>query len=90
MQTFADRIAVLGFPDSSERYHAHAPAPWSPASLKQLRELGFNAVQLNLAWGARPDDEPLNLEDVVELDAAEAAELPQPVPLNCRPGAEAR
>lgn len=90
METFADRIAVLGFPDSFTRYHAHAPAPWSAPTLDRLKGLGFNAVQLNLAWGARPDDEPLNLEDVVELDPATAARLPQVVPLNCRPGSEAR
>ena len=48
--------------------------------MRQVKELGFNAIQLNLAWGVRPDDEPLNLEDVVELDPATAEELPQPVP----------
>lgn len=82
MHPFRDRVAVLGFPDSLERYHAHAPAPWSAASLVRLKELGFTAVQLNLAWGARPDDEPLNLEDLV-------GEPPE-IPLNCRPGSEAR
>jgi hypothetical protein len=40
---------------------------WSIESLERLRELGFNTVQLNVAWGSRPADEPLNLEDVVEL-----------------------
>ena len=87
---FTDRVAVLGFPDSTTRYHAHAPAPWSRETLRKVKRLGFTAVQLNLAWGARPDDDPLNLEDVVELDPAEAARLPQVVPLNCKPGSEAR
>ena len=32
-----------------------------------LKSLGFNTVQLNIAWGCRPADEPLNLEDVTEL-----------------------
>ncbi len=87
MHPFRDRVAVLGFPDSVARFRAHAPAPWSPASLARLRELGFTTVQLNLAWGARPDDEPLNLEDLVEAPAGCG---PQAVELACRPGAEAR
>jgi hypothetical protein len=45
MHPFRDRVAVLGFPDSLERYHAHAPAPWSAASLVRLKELGFTAIQ---------------------------------------------
>ena len=81
-----ERVAVLGFPDSYTRFHSHAAAPWSHQALRRVASLGFNAVQLNLAWGARPDDEPLNLEDVVELGPADASRLPQVVPLNCKPG----
>lgn len=87
---FFDRVAVLGCPDSLERYRSHAPAPWTPEVLARLRERGFTQVQLNLAWGARPDDEPLNLEDIVEPSPEVAARCPQIVDLNCRPGHEAR
>lgn len=87
---FADRVAVLGWPDSLVRFQAHAPAPWSASTLRRLTELGFNAVQLNLAWGSRPHDEPLNLEDIVELSPDDAAKLPQVVALNCQPDGNAR
>lgn len=33
----------------------------------QAKALGFRAIQVNIAWGARPAGEPLNLEDVVAL-----------------------
>ena len=89
MHPFELRVAHLGFPDSCTLYRCHQEAVWNAQSVGRLKELGFNAVQLNLAWGARPDDEPLNIEDVVELDPATAAELTQPVPLRCCPGPEA-
>ncbi len=69
-----------------QRYHARVPAPWTLASLARLRELGFTQVQLNLAWGSRPDDETLNLEDVV-VPPSDCS--PQPATLNCQPGPEA-
>ncbi len=53
------RVAVLGSPSRPE-------ADWSPAGLHRLRTQGFNAVQLNIAWGYRPADEVLNLEDILE------------------------
>lgn len=63
---FTDRIALLGCPVQ--------PDPgWTPGSIARLRDLGFTAVQLNVAWGARPGDEPLNLEDVLDLPPALAA-----------------
>ncbi len=34
-------------------------------TLSNLKKLGFNTLQLNIAWGARPADEPLNLEDIL-------------------------
>jgi len=36
--------------------------PWTRQNLARLKELGFNTIQLNIAWGYRPGDEPLNLE----------------------------
>lgn len=40
---------------------------WTEAGVQRLVELGFNAVQLNIAWLCRPYDEALNLRDVVSL-----------------------
>lgn len=68
------RIALLGSP---VRPHV----PWSAGNVQKLRNLGFDTLQLNIAWGARPADEPLNLEDVVEIPAGREAEFSQPVPL---------
>ena len=54
------RIAILGCP-------VRPDVPWTPENLDRLKTLGFDTIQLNIAWGSRPGDEPLNLEDVVEL-----------------------
>jgi hypothetical protein len=77
------RIAILGCP-------AKPHVSWTRQNLDTLRQLGFNVLQLNIAWGSRPADEPLNLEDIVELPAALAAKFPQPVPLRCDPAPERR
>jgi hypothetical protein len=54
------RIAIIGNPTFSDlRY--------DDSQLLNLKKLGFNTVQLNIAWGCRPANEPLNLEDVVSL-----------------------
>ena len=91
---FEYRIAVLGEPTdpsvtwderSSMREYARSLAipkvEWSRENLQKLKALGFNTIQLNVAWGWRPKDEPLNLEDVVELPASLRDQYPQPVPL---------
>lgn len=46
---------------------------YDDSQLSSLKRLGFNTVQLNIAWGARPANEPLNLEDVVTLPGEEEA-----------------
>jgi len=53
------RIAILGNPIHQES--------WTDDSLERLKAIGFNAIQLNIAWGARPFDEALNLNDVVTV-----------------------
>ena len=91
---FQYRIAILGYPSNAAvvwdaknpmaEYMNSLGAPkdeWSPENLQKLKALGFNTIQLNLAWGYRPNDEPLNLEDVVELPAGLRDQYPQPVPL---------
>ena len=43
-------------------------------------------MQLSVAWGARPADEPLNIEDVVTLPDSIALNYPQVVPLRSDAG----
>jgi hypothetical protein len=70
---FKYRIAFLGCPSN---FHIR----WNRANLQKLRDLGFNCAQLSIAWGARPGDEPLNLEDVVDVRGT-PAENGQGLPL---------
>jgi hypothetical protein len=55
----AVRIGILGDP-------VHE-VTWTAEALDKLKAIGFNAVQLNIAWGARPFGEVLNLIDVVTV-----------------------
>jgi hypothetical protein len=59
---FKYRIAIIGNPDVPD-------TRWDDSQLKALKALGFNTIQLNIAWGARPADEPLNLEDILTTPA---------------------
>ena len=55
---FEYKIGIVGNPGNPDiRY--------DEAQLDALEKLGFNTIQLNIAWGARPADEPLNLEDIL-------------------------
>lgn len=58
---FALRAALVGNP-------VRPDIPFDSAALRALRARGFNTVQLNIAWGCRPGDEPLNLEDLLSPD----------------------
>jgi len=68
--TLALRIGMVGDP-------THQVA-WTDDSLERLKAIGFNAVQLNIAWGWRPYGEALNLFEVVtvpgEIEMAGVAE----------------
>ncbi|MFA5814541.1 MAG: hypothetical protein WC865_02860 [Bacteroidales bacterium] len=55
---FKYKIAIIGNP-------ANPDIRYDDAQLTALKNLGFNTIQLNIAWGARPADEPLNLEDIL-------------------------
>lgn len=46
-QIFDYRIGFLGCPP-------HPDVEWSEANFDRLKKLGFNTVQLNIAWGDRP------------------------------------
>lgn len=83
------KVGFLGLPSSTER-KMHLPVTWNEENLERLAALGFNTIQINVAWGSRPADEALNLEDVVELSAEQAREFPQTVPLRCDPSPERR
>ncbi len=87
---FQVRVGQLGNPNSAEPFKYWRVVPWSDANLQRLKDAGFNTIQVNIAWGPRPDDEVLNLEDVIELPPALAARYPQVVPLNCDPTPERR
>ncbi|MDR0592273.1 MAG: hypothetical protein LBG60_03240 [Bifidobacteriaceae bacterium] len=56
------RVAILGNP-------SQPAVPWNDENVTYLARMGFTAVQLNIAWSYRPNDEVLNLEDVVEIGA---------------------
>ncbi|QNA93968.1 MULTISPECIES: hypothetical protein [unclassified Microbacterium] len=73
-----DTVAILNHPT-----FPHGTA-WSEEALERLKRLGFTTLQLNIAWGSRPGDEALNLEDVVE-PATEWDGMRQRLELNSRP-----
>ena len=80
------RVGFLGQPASCEPTWIRR-IEWNRENISKLKDLGFNVIQVDVAW-TRPDDEILCIEDIVELTAAEQNELPQPVPLRSRPGAD--
>ena len=45
---------------------------WTDDELEQIKALGVNVVQLSIAWGGKPANEVLNLED---LDAEQRAKF---------------
>ncbi|WP_454116910.1 hypothetical protein [Microbacterium aurum] len=57
------RIGLIGTPSQPD-------ALWTDETVGDLVDRGFNAVQLNIAWSYRPNDEVLNLEDVVAVGGA--------------------
>ncbi|MBX3256784.1 MAG: hypothetical protein KF862_21790 [Chitinophagaceae bacterium] len=57
-KAFQYKVAIIGNP-------ANPDIRYDSSTLSSLQKLGFNTLQLNIAWGARPADEPLNLEDIL-------------------------
>src|SRR6476619_5504368 len=84
------KVGFLGNPSSSVPFEMTVPVPWTKDTVGQLKKLGFNTVQINVAWGPRPADEVLNIEDLVQLSPEQERQYPQVVPLRSKPGAEAR
>ncbi len=56
-------IGIVGNPSSPE-------IEWSDEQLAKIKALGVNTLQLSIAWGGKPANEVLNLED---LDAEQRA-----------------
>jgi len=46
---------------------------WSDVELEQIKALGVNMVQLSIAWGNKPSNEVLNLEDLDKEQRAKFA-----------------
>lgn len=43
---------------------------WSDEQLVQIKTLGVNMVQLSIAWGGKPANEVINLEDLDDKERA--------------------
>jgi hypothetical protein len=56
------KVGILGAPSSPN-------VEWNDKNMELMKELGFNTMQLNIAWGYRPADNALNLEDVIPVPA---------------------
>jgi hypothetical protein len=84
------KVGFLGNPSSSIPFEMTVPVPWTKETVAQLKKLGFNTIQINVAWGPRPADEVLNVEDLVQLSPEQERQYPQVVPLRSKPGADAR
>ncbi len=54
------RVGIMGAP-------SFPSVEWNDKNVLELKSRGFNAMQVNIAWGYRPADDPLNLEDVLTL-----------------------
>jgi hypothetical protein len=57
-------IGVVGNPS------VVADMRWDDEQLKDLKELGVNMLQLSVAWGGKPGNEVINLEDLDEEQTA--------------------
>lgn len=55
---FEYTVGVLGAPSSPD-------IEWNDSNILLMKKLGFNTMQLNIAWGYRPADNALILEDVI-------------------------
>lgn len=50
-------VGIVGNPSAPE-------IEWSDAELTKIKELGVNMLQLSIAWGGKPANEVINLEDM--------------------------
>jgi hypothetical protein len=54
------KVGIIGAP-------SYPNVEWNGRNMELMKKLGFNTLQLNIAWGYRPADNPLNLEDVLPV-----------------------
>ena len=54
-QPFERRIGIIGHPTTPD-------VAWTDEQLQALKDVGFETVQLSIAWASRPANEVLNLE----------------------------
>ena len=59
-QSLQYKVGILGAPSSPN-------VEWNDKNMELMKEFGFNTMQLNIAWGYRPADNALNLEDVIPV-----------------------
>ena len=45
------RVGFLGVPNSLTPFEMTMSVPWTRDTVGRLKDLGFNTVQLNVAWG---------------------------------------
>ena len=62
VQHFDYKVGILGTPSAPN-------VECNDKNMELMKELGFNTMQLNIAWGYRPADNALNLEDVISVPA---------------------
>lgn len=72
---FQYKVGILGAPSSPN-------VEWNDKNMKLMKELGFNTMQLNIAWGYRPADNALILEDVIPVPAEYRLPLDEDSTLN--------
>lgn len=63
----AYKVGILGAPSFPEAENPALKVEWNDENMARMKRLGFNTMQLNMAWAYRPYDEALNVEDVVTL-----------------------
>ena len=62
------KVGILGAPFShSNTENSQLQVEWNDTNMAKMKALGFNMIQINIAWAYRPYDEALNLEDVVAM-----------------------
>jgi hypothetical protein len=66
-QRVAYKVGFLGAPSFPDAENPALRLKWDDTNMQRMKDLGFNTMQLNIAWAYRPYDEALNLEDVVAL-----------------------
>jgi hypothetical protein len=64
-EAFQYTVGIVGHPTTPD-------VRWTDDQLRAIKDVGFNTLQLSIAWASKPADEVLNLEDLD--DPAHAAE----------------